>query len=123
MTADANDRLAEQLRELRREYLADSEQRIQELRGLLGRITASDLRALPELRQAFHRLAGSGGSYGFPAVSARSREGEQLARRLEGTGAAVAPADLKSLDACVEAVAEAFADARKAVKGESARAP
>ncbi len=113
MSADADGPLAEQLRALRREYLADSTLRVEELRGLFGRLSNGDQSALPQFRQALHRLAGSGGSYGFPAVSERSRAGEQLARRIEVTGAALLPADLEALSACLDGVARAFADARE----------
>lgn len=119
MSAEPDDRLAQQLRALRREYLADSTQRVDELRRLLARLSSGERAALPDLRQAFHRLAGSGGSYGFPSVSARSREGERLAVRLGTTETAIAPADLESLRTCVDGVAQAFAEALNTVDTES----
>ena len=119
MSADSEDKLAEQLRQLRREYLADSAQRVEELRRLYARLASGERAAAPELRQAFHRLAGSGGSYGFPLVSTRSREGERLAVRLDGAEVVVAPADLDALGASVEAVAQAFAEALSALNAES----
>ncbi len=119
MSAESDDRLAEQLRQLRREYLADSTQRVEELRTLYARLAAGEGAALPDLRQAFHRLAGSGGSYGFPVVSARSREGERLAAHLVGAEVAVPPADLEALEAAVEGVAIAFAEALNALNTES----
>lgn len=111
MSAEPDDRLAQQLRALRREYLADSTQRVDDLRRLLARLSAGERAALPDLRQAFHRLAGSGGSYGFPSVSTRSREGEGLAAGLGMAERAIAPADLEALRACVDGVAQAFVDA------------
>lgn len=119
MSAEADDRLAQQLAALRREYLADSTQRVEELRRLFTRLSAGERGALAELRQAFHRLAGSGGSYGFPTVSTRSREGERLSRHLDTTSAAVEPNDLEAIGACVEGVARAFADALQALNSES----
>ena len=119
MSAETDDRLAQQLRALRREYLADSTQRVDELRRLYVRLAAGDRAALPELRQGFHRLAGSGGSYGFPSVSTRSREGERLASRLAAVDAPIAPIDLESLRASVEGIALAFAEALSALDGEA----
>jgi hypothetical protein len=117
VTAAPDDALSQQLRVLRREYLADSAKRVDELRRLYTRLAAGEQGAAPELRQAFHRLAGSGGSYGFPVVSTRSREGEQLASRIVTEGRA-APAELESLHACVDGVAGAFAEAVKTLGAE-----
>jgi chemotaxis protein histidine kinase CheA len=119
VAAESEDKLAEQLRELRREYLADSAQRVDELRHLYARLASGERAAVPGIRQAFHRLAGSGGSYGFPVVSTQSREGERLAVRLEGPDLPVDAADLEALRACVEAVAHAFAEALNALNTES----
>jgi len=119
VTGDPNDALAQQLRLLRREYLTDSAQRVDELRRLWARLAAGERAAASELRQAFHRLAGSGGSYGFPLVSTRSREGEHLAGRLAAEDGAVQPGDLESLRTCVDGVAAAFTDALKTLDTES----
>ena len=114
MAAEADDTFARQLQALRREYLADSPQRVAELRALSGRLARGDLGALADCRQAFHRLAGSGGSYGFPLVSTTSREGEHLVERLAATGTSLAPSDLAGIDACIAAIARAFAEASTA---------
>jgi len=119
VTAKPDDLLAQQLRALRREYLADSTQRVDELRRLYVRLSTGERTALPELRQAFHRLAGSGGSYGFPLVSTRSREGERIASRLASTETAIARPDLEALHAAVDGVAHAFAEALNALNAES----
>ena len=118
MAPDADDLLAQQLRQLRREYLSDSVKRVAELRTLQAGLLSDQRAALGGLRQAFHRLAGSGGSYGFPLVSARSREGEGLAQRLEAAGNPLTPADLDGIADCIAAVDRAFADARTAVEAE-----
>jgi hypothetical protein len=117
--ADADDRLAEQLRALRREYLTDSTQRVADLRRLLARVSSGEGGSLAELRQAFHRLAGSGGSYGFPVVSTQSREGEHLSQRLESAHEPVTPGDLVALGAAVDGVARAFADALRTLDPET----
>ena len=62
---------------LQREYLRDAPARLAELRKDLAAFQAGEPDALESLRARFHRLAGSGGSYGFPRVSEISREMEQ----------------------------------------------
>ncbi len=63
--------------ELRREYLAEAPARLAELRKDLAALRAGEPDAFASLRSRFHRLAGSGGSYGFPSISKTSRELEQ----------------------------------------------
>jgi hypothetical protein len=118
--AEADDPLARQLRALRREYVADSSKRVDELRSLLDRLSRGERSTLGELRQAFHRLAGSGGSYGFPLVSTRGRDGEHLAQHLLDGDAAVSAADLQAVAACIDGVAGAFAEALHALATERA---
>ena len=109
MSPDPDDLLAQQLQQLRREYLLDSSKRLEELRQLRARVADNDRNALAGLHQAFHRLAGSGGSYGFPAVTATSREGERVVKRLEAAGGPLAPGDVDAIDRCIDGVAGAFA--------------
>jgi chemotaxis protein histidine kinase CheA len=111
---ESEDTFAQQLQELRREYLADSPKRVAELRGLGDRLAHGDAGALAEFRQAFHRLAGSGGSYGFPLVSTRSREAEHLVQGLAAAGAELTAADLTAINACVAGIAMAFEEAAAA---------
>lgn len=75
-----NDPVAEALRELRREYLAESQSRVEELLRGLEALAAGEDGAETALTMLFHRLAGSGGAYGFPQVSATARELERLLR-------------------------------------------
>ncbi len=121
MTPDAEDAFAQQYRELRREYLADSPKRLAELRQIEARLAAGDATALGDCRQAFHRLAGSGGSYGFPLVSERSREGEHLVQRLVTAAGPPTSADLAAIDACIAELAGAFAEAVRAFESESSK--
>ena len=116
MTPEADDAFAQQLQELRREYLADSPKRVAELRELGARLAGGDSTALADCRQAFHRLAGSGGSYGFPLVSERSREGEQLLQRLASAGSDLTPDDISAIAACIAGVAGAFSQAVEAFR-------
>jgi HPt (histidine-containing phosphotransfer) domain-containing protein len=74
MTGDTGE--AELLRGLRRDYLAESAERMAELQGDLARLRGGAADAVAALKGRLHRLAGSGGSYGFPEVSAIAREAE-----------------------------------------------
>jgi HPt (histidine-containing phosphotransfer) domain-containing protein len=74
MTGDTGE--DEVLRQLRRDYLAESAERVAELRADLGRLRGGAADAAAALKGRLHRLAGSGGSYGFPEVSAIAREAE-----------------------------------------------
>lgn len=113
MPAGGEDRLVEALIRLRLEYLADSTQRIAELRALHERARNGDAAALDDLRRALHKLAGSGGSYGFPDVSEKGREGERLAQRLLDAGGAADPTGLEELRSLITSLAEAFEAARR----------
>ena len=73
MSDDPVDALFQQLR---REYLTESNERLAELRAGLSGFQKGDPGALASLKTHFHRLAGSGGSYGFPAISALARDAE-----------------------------------------------
>jgi diguanylate cyclase (GGDEF)-like protein len=68
---------AEVLAELQREYLRDAPARLAELRKDLQAFRNGEVDALDSLRMRFHRLAGSGGSYGFPRVTEIARAMEQ----------------------------------------------
>ena len=67
-------------RELQAEYLAELPVRLAELREALVRLRGGEGDAQALLRTKFHQLAGSGGSYGFPEISAVAREAEQFIR-------------------------------------------
>lgn len=62
--------------QLRKEYLAEAPVRLDEIRKDLAAACAKEPEALASLRSRFHKLAGSGGSYGFQAITDASREGE-----------------------------------------------
>ncbi|HEU5220257.1 MAG TPA: diguanylate cyclase [Gemmatimonadales bacterium] len=62
---------------LRREYLSEAPARLGELRKDLAAACAGEADAVASLKTRFHRLAGSGGSYGFPSISDASREAER----------------------------------------------
>jgi diguanylate cyclase (GGDEF)-like protein len=63
--------------ELQREYLADLPKTFAELRSDIESFRRGE-KVVPALRTGFHRLAGSGGSYGFPEISEIARAAERL---------------------------------------------
>jgi diguanylate cyclase (GGDEF)-like protein len=71
------DGIEEVFAELRREYLAEAPARLGELRKDLAALRAGEGDAWASLKGRFHRLAGSGGSYGYEPISDISREAEQ----------------------------------------------
>lgn len=99
-----NDTLEAVLETLRREYLADAPGRITELQKDLRAFRAGEAGAAESLAGRFHRLAGSGGSYGFPEVSAIARGME---RRLRGKDASPPP-DADQVAAAIEELTRAF---------------
>ena len=62
--------------ELRRQYLTEAPARLAELEKDLAALRTGERDAAASLRGRFHRLAGSGGSYGFQAISDLSRDAE-----------------------------------------------
>jgi diguanylate cyclase (GGDEF)-like protein len=86
------DEQAEAVAALQRDYLRDAPERLAELRKDVAAFRAGEDDALESLRQRFHRLAASGGSYGFPRVTEVAREMEQ--RILASPPPTVADADV-----------------------------
>ncbi len=74
--SDEPDLTDEIFQQLRQEYLAEAPGRLDELRKDLAAACANEPEALASLRSRFHKLAGSGGSYGFQAITDASRAGE-----------------------------------------------
>jgi HPt (histidine-containing phosphotransfer) domain-containing protein len=74
--SDANDPILD----LQREYLAELPGMLLLIRSEIDRFRQGDPGAAASLRTRFHRLAGSGGSYGFPRISVVAREVEQWLR-------------------------------------------
>ena len=62
---------------LRIEYLASLPGRLEELRADVAGLRSGQPDAGPALKVRLHRLAGSGGSYGFVRLSALAREAER----------------------------------------------
>jgi len=109
----AADPLEAAMRSLRAEYLAESPERVRELSAALGRLRVKDPTALEELQRLFHRLAGSGGSYGFPEVTDRSRAAEHAVAALALETRPLVREDFAVLEHHVLAVTAAFRDAQR----------
>ncbi len=62
---------------LRRDYLAGAAARLAEIRRDVDAWRAGEADAVASLKTRFHRLAGSGGSYGFPDISTAARRLEE----------------------------------------------
>ncbi len=90
--------------ELRREYLAEAPARLNELRKDLEAMRAGEADAAASLKVRFHRLAGSGGSYGFPEVSAAARAAEQWL----GTQSAPDATGIEQISGMIDQLAATF---------------
>ena len=110
--ADADAAFEEVFAELRREYLAEGPVRVEELRKELAAFRAGEPGSRLALAMRLHRLAGSGGSYGFPEISEVSRTTEQWLRSEPG-GPLVQQAD--QVEQAVERIAAAFEAAQDEV--------
>jgi HPt (histidine-containing phosphotransfer) domain-containing protein len=71
------DAVDDAFRALRIEYLASLPDRLEELRAGMVDLRSGKPEAAPALKVRLHRLAGSGGSYGFAQLSALAREAER----------------------------------------------
>jgi diguanylate cyclase (GGDEF)-like protein len=114
-----SDELEVVLAQLRREYVADSPARLAELRKDIAAFRAGEPDAAGSLRVLFHRLAGSGGSYGFPAVSEIGRRMERWLKSAPPPG----PDQAAKLDEAVEQLATEFNRAGERVSAGTTALP
>src|SRR3954470_698628 len=112
------DPLDSALLELQRGYLASMPARLQELRSDLDSLGRGGSEAAGSLKARLHRLAGSGGSFGFLDLSAIAREAEHhLASHPQApTADGLAPI----LDRLEEAVRRADAQLAASLSGKTA---
>lgn len=103
----SEDELRAVLLKLRATYIAEWPERRAELEAELSRVGTGASGAAKELGRLFHRLAGSGGSYGIDAVTQAARPGEHLADALAAAGA-VTPSQVEELRSHILAIAAAF---------------
>jgi HPt (histidine-containing phosphotransfer) domain-containing protein len=111
MTADSTGSDAqfdEIYQQLRREYLSEADDRLAELRADAATFAAGEAEAIRSLKTRFHRLAGSGGSHGFPEIGRIAREAEQWI----ASGPAPDGAAQERLAQAIQRLAEEFARAR-----------
>jgi chemotaxis protein histidine kinase CheA len=107
------------MRPLRAEYLLEAPERVRELSAALGRLRAGDVSAFDDLERYFHRLAGSGGSYGFPDITDRGRTAEHAVRRMAGEARELRREDFALLEEHVLSIAEVFQSAQRAFEAET----
>lgn len=69
-----------ELDELKREFLAEAEEKVREIEGALS--GERDSAALDRLAYLAHQLKGAGGSYGYARISSESAEIEKAAERI-----------------------------------------
>jgi diguanylate cyclase (GGDEF)-like protein len=99
------DELNEALTQLRREYLLEAPGRLAELRKDLAAFRSGESDAAESLSRRFHRLSGSGGSYGFPTISEISKQTEHW---LEKEHPTPTPEHAARLDNAVNQLSAAF---------------
>jgi diguanylate cyclase (GGDEF)-like protein len=78
-----SDPLDHAMAELRREYLLEAPARLAELRKDLQALRAGEADATQSLASRFHRLGGSGGSYGYPEISEIAKGAESYLRQAD----------------------------------------
>lgn len=106
-----DDELTRRLAALRETYLAESPRRVAELWTAFARVQTGELAAVDDLCGLFHRLAGSGGSYGLMEVTELARAGEQSAYALKTAQRAPTASESDELRARIQKLADAFAAA------------
>lgn len=107
----------ERMASLRQGYLSSAGARIKELSRSVSSLRGdpSDRNALRDLKQGFHRLAGSGGTYGLDAVTEIGSRGEEVVGALIESGGDPSPEDLECVASCVMDLEAAFKGARPPV--------
>jgi HPt (histidine-containing phosphotransfer) domain-containing protein len=97
--------------QLQRDYLAELPGMLLLIRSEIDRFRQGDPGAAASLRTRFHHLAGSGESYGFPALSAVARQAEQWLRTEPS------PVEAARLDAVVTRLEEIVGEMAKGLEG------
>lgn len=114
-----SEELEQVLAQLRQEYVAESPTRLEELRKYVSAFRAGEPDASQSLIVLFHRLAGSGGSYGFPEISEIGRNMERWLKSIPPPG----PDQAATLDEAVERLAGSFNQAGNGLGSDSAAVP
>jgi diguanylate cyclase (GGDEF)-like protein len=111
-----SDPLDSALLELQRGYLAAMPARLAELRSDIATLSKGGTEATGSLKARLHRLAGSGGSFGFLDLSAIAREAEQYLASHPDVGEANGLAPI--MDRLEEAVRRADAELAASAAGK-----
>ena len=100
------DAWATALRELRGEYLAGAQAKLEDSARLLSHLAKDpgDLQAVGDLMRRFHGFAGSGTTYGFPQVSETGLEAERDCQAFLEAGAALTGSQLERLRGLLSAI-------------------
>ena len=106
-----SDAIDDAFRELQVEYLASLPSRLEELRQDVASLRDGNSDAGAALKVRLHRLAGSGGSYGFVRLSALAREAERWIAASSGVK------EIDQLEKILDQLGEAAAEAKREVKG------
>ncbi len=69
-----------ELDELRREFLAEAREKVEEIQAALNE--GSDSASIERLTYLSHQLKGAGGSYGYERISSEAAEIEKAAERI-----------------------------------------
>ncbi len=101
------------LEELRKEYIFRWPEKRERFEELLRNFGESGPDTLKNLQTEFHRLAGSGGSYGLPAVSEAGSEAETFLDSLLGREGGVPEEAGARIRDYIQALDKIFSDAAK----------
>jgi HPt (histidine-containing phosphotransfer) domain-containing protein len=106
----------QELNELRREFLAEADEKVREIEAAL---TDQSTGGLDRLTYLAHQLKGSGGSYGYAAISADAAEIEKTAEKIVA-GEASLDGVRPSLQQRVESLRSQIAKSSSELAGASA---
>ena len=97
-------------REMRGQFAEGAEERLAAIDGALDRLLArpEDAESLAEVRLRFHRLSGTGATFGFPRVSVLGIEGEHACDAVAEAARSPTPGEIRAWRELVEQVREAF---------------
>jgi HPt (histidine-containing phosphotransfer) domain-containing protein len=109
------DAVDDAFRALRIEYLASLPDRLEELRTEIASLRSGRTEAASALKVRLHRLAGSGGSYGFVQLSSLAREAERWLT------ANVGVSETDELELILTRLSEAATEAQREVGGEAGK--
>ena len=95
---------------MRGQFAEGAEERLAAIDAALDRLLArpEDAESLAEVRLRFHRLSGTGATFGFPRVSVLGMEGEHACDAVAEVARSPTPGEIRAWRELVEKVREAF---------------